>query len=282
MARTITQYTTDKNNRLIFYGAIGLALVAAVLVFAALSNFGGDSGSSSSVEGLGPTVDVVVASEDIPAGTKVTGDMLEIATLPNNGVIAGAILDKPAAEGFVTRYPMAKGEQFSDVKLGKTTGGKSAFADVVPDGKRAVAVDVDEKTSVGGLIVAGDHVDVIVIGKTRSADQTLDGLPASFTLLQDVEVLSVAQEAQKPVARLDANGNPIQTDTAAGEIASRPDDTSADPKAKSVTLAVTPEDAAKLALASQSYSIYLSLRGTGDNSTLDNPADLQQLPRDLQ
>jgi pilus assembly protein CpaB len=281
MARTITQYTSDKNNRFIFYGAIGLALLAAVLVFAALSNFGGSSGSNSSVEGLGPTVDVVVASQDISAGTKVTADMLEIATLPSKGIITGALLDKTAAVGLVSRYPMAKGEQFSADKLGQGSSDKT-FSDVVPDGKRAVSVDVDEKTSVGGLIVAGDHVDVIVIGKTKSPDQTIDGLPASFTLLQDVEVLSVAQEAQKAVARFDSKGNPIQTDNAAGEIASRPSDTSADPKAKSVTLAVSPDEAARLALASQSYSIYLSLRGTGDNSTIDNPSELQQLPKDLQ
>lgn len=281
MARTFAQSSTDRNNRLTFYAAVGLALIAAALVFAALSNFGGGGGGDSSVQGLGPTVDVVVASQDISPGTRITGDMLEISTLPNNGVIAGAILEKTAAVGLVTRYPLAKGEQFSAGKLGQTAGTKT-FADVVPDGKRAVSVTVDEKTSVGGLIVAGDHVDVIVIGKSKSADAALDGLPASFTLLQDVEVLSVAQEAQKATARLDKDGKPIATDTAAGEIASRPSDTSANSKAKTVTVSVSPEDAARLALASQSYSIYLSLRGTGDGSTINNPETLQQLPSNLQ
>ena len=273
MARSLSQSGTDRQNRMILVGAVALALLAAVLVFASLNTFGGDDGGSSV---LGATQDVVVAAQDIKAGTKITNDMVAISTFPKNAVIADVISDKAVVVGLTARYPLTAGDQISPIKLGQTESNRT-FSDVIPEGKRAVSVDVVEKTSVGGLIIAGDHVDVIVIGKSTAASGGQD-VPVSFTLLQDVEVLSVAQTTQEPVARLDKDGNPIQTDTAAGSISTRPDDTDANPKAKSVTLAVSPEDAARLALAGQSYSIYLSLRGTGDDSKINNPNDLQILP----
>ncbi len=273
MARSLTQSGTDRQNRMILVGAIGLALLAAVLVFASLNTFGGDDGGSSV---LGTTQDVVVAAQDIKAGTKITNDMVAISTLPKNAVIADVISDKTVVVGLTARYPLTAGDQLSPIKLGQTESNRT-FSDVIPEGKRAVSVDVVEKTSVGGLIIAGDHVDVIVIGKSTAANGGQD-VPVSMTLLQDVEVLSVAQTTQEPVARLDKDGNSIQTDTAEGSISTRPDDTDANPKAKSVTLAVSPEDAARLALAGQSYSIYLSLRGTGDDGKINNPNDLQILP----
>ena len=102
----------------------------------------------------------------------------------------------------------------------------------------------------------------------------------SFTLLQNVEVLSVAQESQKPVARLDKDGKPIAA-SSASDLATRPDNTDASPKARTVTLGVLSDDAAKLALAGKAYSIYLSLRGPGDDSTIDAGTSLQQLPPTL-
>mgnify|MGYP001618204685 CR=1 FL=1 len=56
MARTLTQPGSDRQNRMIFMGAIALAALAAVLVFASLSNFGGGSGSSSDRSGCGNSV----------------------------------------------------------------------------------------------------------------------------------------------------------------------------------------------------------------------------------
>ena len=268
MARTLAQPSTDRQNRMIFTGAVALAALAAALVFASLSNFGGGS-SSPAPAALGATVNVVVASQDIKAGDKITGDMLSVATLPENGVVQGAITDRAGIAGLTARYPMAKGEQFSATKLGQTDKNKG-FDAVIPPGKRAVAVEITENTSVGGLIVAGNHVDVIVVlTKQSSGSGTQQQEPKAVTLLQDVEVLAVAQTTQKPVARLDKDGNPIQTDTANGVIATGPDDTDATPKAKTVTLAVNPDDAPLLALAQEEGKVWLSsaASGTGRSRT---------------
>lgn len=266
----------DKANRRIFIGAVVLAAVAAVLVFVALSNFGGSKSDNGS---LGATVSVVIASRDISAGTKVSSDMLEIATLPKNGVISGALTDKATAVGSTTRANLAKGEQFSDVKLGRS-GATKLFSDVVPQGKRAAALKVSETSFVGGLPVAGDHVDITVIGTKDSVDAATTGkqIPTAFVLLQDVEVLSVSDASLKPTAQLDKDGNPITTNEAVGNTAVRTDNTSADPKAQSITLAVDPADVPRVALASEVYKVYVTLRPNGDKSTIQNPNDLISLP----
>jgi Flp pilus assembly protein CpaB len=129
---------------------------------------------------------------------------------------------------------------------------------------------------VGGLIVAGDRVDVIVLLK-EDEEQLLG--ERALTLLQDVEVLAVAQNSQQPVTRVDPEGNPITSDSAEGELSSRPDDTEADEDARTVTLAVSPDDAALLALTQSDnadITVYLSLRPEGDREIVPlQPAEIE-------
>ena len=266
MARTLTQSGPERANRLIFIGAIALAALAAVLVFVALSNFGGDGGSETA--GLGGTVDVVVASRDLKAGTTISAEMLEIASLPSRSAISGALTEQKAAVGLTVRIPIQKNEQISTAKLGQGDEDK-VFAGVIPAGMRAIAIPVSETTSVGGLIVAGDRVDITAVIDQSSGDKN----SRASTLLQNVLVLSVAQTSQKATARLDADGNPITE----GPISDRPDNTSAKPTAKSITVAVNPQDVPLIALAEEQGKIYLSLRPVDDNAAvagLDAPRTL--------
>jgi|CXWL01.1.fsa_nt_gi pilus assembly protein CpaB len=258
--------TPERQNRLIFMGAIALAALAAVLVFLGLSGIG-DSGGGGGGGAFADSVDVVVASREIPAGTKVTGDMLEVATLSGNAIVEGALTETTGLEGLVVRQTLARGEQFTPAKVGQgLAAGDRTLSAVVPAGLRAIALEVNESSIVGGLVVAGDRVDVIAIFN----DQNDGGLgPNAQTLLQDVEVLAVGQTAQQAVARLDRDGNPIDTDTAEGSLSTRPDDTKANEKADTVTLAVAPEDAPLLALAQDQGTVWLVLRGQGDDGVQD-------------
>ncbi len=278
MARTLSQQGPERANRLIFIGAIMLAVLAAVLVFVALSNFGGDSNTKDNAS-VASATNVVTASRDLSAGTKITADMLSTASLPAAGVISGAITDKSSAVGATVRVNVAKGEQFSDVKLGQSAKSK-LFSDVVPQGKRAAAVKVDETSFVGGLPLAGDHVDVIVIGKKDRVDPTKPEkeFPTAFTLLQDVEVLSVSDTALKPAAPLSKDGTPIVAEDAVGTTGTRNDKTDAAPSATSVTLAVEPSQVPLVALASEEYKVYLALRPNGDKGTVTDPSSLITLP----
>lgn len=266
MARTLTQPGPERANRLIFMGAVALAAVAAVLVFVALANYGGDS--SSPAAGAG-TVDVVVASGDIKAGTKISSDMLEISTIPQKSALPGVYANKAALVGLTTRYPLQAKEQLTSAKVGQTSEDK-VFAEVIPAGKRAIAIPVSETTSVGGLIVAGDHIDITAVITGKGSQQT----DSASTLLQDVLVLSVAQTAQKATARVDANGTPI----ADGALGDRPDNTSAKPTAKSITVAVDPQQVSLIALAQEQGKIYLSLRPPGEDTQVQGVEVPRSLP----
>lgn len=263
----------DKSNRLIFIGAVVLAILAALLVFVAISGVGGDGDNNNSFAGGS---EVVVASGEIKAGTKITGGMLELATLPQQGIVDGAFTTTDGLDDLVVRQTLQKGEQLTAAKVGQGLKEEDKTLNaVVPSGKRAVAVEVKENTAVGGLLVAGDRVDIISV----IIDPNDERPPTALLLLQDVEVLAVAQEIQEPLARFDKDGNPIDTTTAEGSLSTRPEDTSAQPKARTVTLAVDPEDAPLLALAQDQGTIWLALRGLGDEEQPDTgPVTLPSLP----
>lgn len=277
MARTMAQPGPERTNRLIFIGAAILAVIAAILVFAALNTFGKDDSNPNTPVATDTTV--VIASRNIEAGTKVTDDMLEVTTLPRNGVVSGALSAKSTAIGATTRVALIKGEQFTDVKLGQSAKG-SIFSNVVLQGKRAAAVKVDETSFVGGLPVAGDHVDVIVIGKRTRVDPTQPEkeFPSAYVLLQDVEIGSVSDVALKPTAPLDQDGNPVVADVAVGNTSVRNDKTSADPSAGSVTLLVDPAQQVLLALATEEYKVYLTLRANGDQGKVNDGGTPVSLP----
>lgn len=258
----------ERQNRLIFIGAVVLALLAAVLVFLAVSGAVDSGGGGGG--GLTGNVDVVVASEEIPAGTLITGGMLTIATLPENGIAEGALQTPEGLEGLVVRQSMSRGDQFTAAKVGLQPEDSDAggIGEIVPAGMRAIAVEVDEKTTAGGLIVPGDRVDVVML---RNDGDT----PTGQLLLQNVEVLAVAQDALKPVTRLDKDGNIITTDTAEGELATHPDDASPNSDADTVTLSLAPRDAVVLALAQENGTVWLIARGDGDSEVV--PVGPQEL-----
>ena len=252
MATTVTQQRTpERTNRLILLGAVILAAIAAVLVFATLANFGGGDSTP-----IGATTNVVTATKDVKAGAALGDLALQISAIPRGQVLDGAITDTNLVKGLTARYPLQKGEQITAAKIGQTPTDK-VFAGVIPAGKRAVALPVTETTSVGGLIVAGDHVDITAVTKQGSGA----GQEQASTLLQNIEVLAVAQTTQKPTVRLDKDGNPVDSN------GTRPDNTEAKPTAKTITVAVDPKEVSIIALAQQNGTIFLSLRPVGDDSS---------------
>jgi pilus assembly protein CpaB len=261
MARTLTQPGPDRTNRLIFIGAVGLALLAAVLVFAALANFGGGDGDPIT----GDTVDVVVASQDIGPGDEINADMVELATLPVNALIDDAYTDEALIVGTKAKVAVARGDQLAPSKVVGAGSDADGASYIIPNGMRAMSVSVSEETSVGGLLLPGDRVDLMISVEEEAAEGASTGLKYGLLLLQDVEILAVAQETLRPVSRVDVNGDPLEDG-----VATRDEDVEEDPDAATVTLALTPEEATILAGVQVEATIYLSLRAPGDRSRTDN------------
>jgi len=260
MSRTVSTLT-ERPGRAMLLLALLFAVIAAVLVFVVLNGSGDNDGKASA----SATTKVVVAAHDIDARTTLKGDMLEVADIPTDSVLKGAFSSVDDLEGQVTRYPLVGGEQVVASRVGASEKGVEGLSFVVPAGMRAFSIQVSEESAVGGLILPGDLVDVIAI-----FDAGTVGVDKTVTLLQSIEVLAVAQTAQEPIPAARTTGTPTPS-TASGTLGERPEDMKANPGARTVTLAVTQDQAQLLALVQAQGELALSLRFFGDKAPVAPP-----------
>jgi pilus assembly protein CpaB len=241
--------------------ALLFAAVAAILAFVALSRSGNSKDEASAAD----TRTVVVAARDIPARTDLKIDMLKTVDVPVDSALADSYSSTSAIVGKTTRYPLAENEQVTALKIGVTEDNKDqGLSSVLPAGMRAFSITVSEESGVGGLILPGDLVDVIAI-----FGGDLVGVDKAVTLLQNIEVLAVAQKAQEPIppaADTTPDGQ-AATPVASGTLGERPEDVKPNPSARTVTLAVTQDQAQLLALVQAQGDLALSLRSFGDRAT---------------
>lgn len=259
------------SNRVLLLVALVLGVVSAVLVGVFLSQAGGNGGGNG---GVGATVPVVVTAKEVPAGTKITADMVTVKSIPTDVAVPNVFGKLEDVVGKVTRVALVSGEQIVASRLVGAGGegqvlGANSLADVVPlekpsaacgidrCGQRALSVAVAAPTSSGGLIRTGDRVDVALAFTDGSA----------VTILQDVEVLALDQNLEKVVSGSTAQGT-------GGERAVVPTDEE-NSMATTATLAVWPDEAQKLA-AGEEFTKGSQLTLTPSTaSALGLPADAQ-------
>ena len=195
-------------------------------------------------------------------------------TLENGGRVILLAADKQT---------IAPGEQILASKLFRDRA-ESGASFVLPEGRRAMAITVNELIAAGGLIVPGDKVDVIgscVVEAPEQNSPTTQGPSSSAAMavgngsaanlartvyaLQKLEVLAVAQnvigeEALGPQDALRAQ------DSKASLALNRSSELR--PTAQTITLALTPDESTKLILLEghPSCRIRLALRPANDDS----------------
>jgi pilus assembly protein CpaB len=260
MTRRISTLT-ERPGRSLLLLALLFAVVAAVLVFVALNQ----SDESDEKTAASATTRVVVAANDISARTTLDAGMLKVADVPTDSVLKGAFSNTDDLDGQVTRYPLISGEQVTATKIGVQKDDETGLSFVFPQGMRAFSIQVSEESSAGGLILPGDLVDIIAI-----LDEDTVGIDKAVTLVQGVEVLAVAQEAQEPIPAARPTGT-VTPSAVTGTLGDRPEDVEANPKARTVTLAVTQEQAQLLALVQAKGELALSLRSFGDKAPVAPP-----------
>lgn len=224
-------------------------VLAAVMVFAFLQE------QERRISGPPPPrVSVVVARTDVPSGARLTPEMIGAQQVLAETRHPQAVQLTGEAVGKLTLYPLVKGEQVLASRLADKPKATS-LAGVVPAGRRAVAVAATDVVGAGGLIQAGDRVDVLAVFESR------DGTKASSIAvlsLENIEVLAVDRE----VGGVEPKDSVLQmADTKKAAAAPASPAT-----AHTITLAVTPEEAQRLMLADRSGTLRLALRAAGDNA----------------
>jgi pilus assembly protein CpaB len=240
-----------RSNRGLILLGLFLGLVSAALIVVYLSQAGEGGGGEVSGAEVTP---VVVASLDIAAGTRITEGMVETKDIAVDTVLAGVFPETEGVVGQVARVPLVAGEQVIATKVTATgaaiaDGENPPLAFVIPEGKRAVSIQVSNVIGASGLIRPGDYVDVILTMEV--GDDNL-----AQTILQNVLVLSVDQDVTRAVVSEGEEAPVIG------------DGTEANPEATTVTLAVSPAHGEVLAVAEACATprLALALRGFGDSS----------------
>lgn len=135
-----------------------------------------------------PQVRVLVATDRIAVGQRVTGSLVSWQPWPQDGVREDFITEQmnPDAEaelaGQLARTAILPGEPIRAEKL--LEGSSSFLALMLKPGNRAVAVSVSPASASGGFISADDRVDVLLTrpwGNTQVAE----------TILRNVRVLAI-------------------------------------------------------------------------------------------
>ena len=142
-----------------------------------------------------PVIDVLVASANLPVGSKLTEDSLRWAGWPEGSIVEGFITtqNRPEAlkelKGAIVRLPIFEGEPIRAEKIADPNG--AVMSSLLPSGKRAVATEISVSTSAGGFILPNDRVDVIMVKKQD------DGTFSTETILSNIRVLAIDQEIQE-------------------------------------------------------------------------------------
>ena len=181
---------------------------------------------------------VVVVMHPIEAGRAITADQIKTIAWPSSDVPQDAFNRTSDVAGRISHVSMIPGERVLPGKLAPkgSTGGLSS---IIPAGKRAITVKVNEVIAVAGFALPRSYVDILVNGKDTNKQ------PFSRTVLSRVKVLAVDQVT---------TGSPDK------------------PKlVNAVTLELTPHESEKLDLARNIGRLSLVLRNdldtTRENST---------------
>ncbi len=177
---------------------------------------------------------VAVAAVDVARGDLIDADHVKIVDWPAHAVPEGAVSDPEQILGKVARIALLANEPITENKLAKNRS-SSLLSMLLPAGRRAMSVKVNEVTGISGFVGPGSHVDVLMSVRER------DDEPAkSKIILQGIAVLAIDQT----IEQVDNDPSVVNT----------------------VTLDVSPAQSEVLTLAANEGSLQLALRNDADAS----------------
>jgi pilus assembly protein CpaB len=188
------------------------------------------------------TSNVIVAGERIARGSEIRPEQLKMLAFPSGTIPEGAMSDYDALwalgrDGLlpVSGIGFEPGEIILSQRV-ETFGKSSRAAMRLSEGMRALALKADDVSSVGGLIVPGDRVDIWVSEAKRRDELS----PAVKLVAEGVRVLAVDREMDSD----EETSSPL----------------------RSMTFEVSPEASMAILAAQQAGTITLALRPAGDIS----------------
>jgi pilus assembly protein CpaB len=210
-----------------------------------------------------PRVEVAVPIKDVAAGTVLNNNNFVARPVEADLVYPDSILaaDFASMEGMKLARPVLRGRP---VRLTDLTAPEIRdVASILPVGQRALTIDIDNINSIAQTLRPNHRIDVFLLSKTpRSAsgdNGEEDGSAAEQATLymQNLVVLATGTDFQ------DVN----QLDDAAAAKMARPGEVPGKERTyDTVTVLVSPKEAARLIVGQKMGSFRVVLRGTEDRS----------------
>lgn len=210
-----------------------------------------------------PTVEVLVAKNDIQLGQAVKPEDLQWQTWPAATASSAFIRrdNRPEAQtqiaGSIARVPLMQGEPIREQKLVKAEG-SGFMAAILPSGMRAVSTEISAETGAGGFILPNDRVDIVLTRRLKNPDTNGptggNDLILSEVILTNIRVLAIDQAPKEKDGQNAVVG-------------------------KTVTLELKPDQVAALSAARQGGTLTLALRSIVDANAIDLKLDDQTAKR---
>jgi pilus assembly protein CpaB len=189
------------------------------------------SAKESRLEAEVKPVKVMVAAKYIPALSVIDREAVEFGEVPAKYLSGANAVDFNEIKNKVTLVPFLKGEA---ILLNKIAQKEAELNTAIPAGMRAISVAVDEESGVGYMVKPGDYVDVLL---TFDMTGGKSGYNATATILQAARVISAGRNSSGAYAE---DGY------------------------RTLTLALTPQEAETITFAREKGKLSFSLRPIGD------------------
>lgn len=226
-------------------GLVALA-VAALATLAAAAWLDARLAAGRATDAAAPAVrKILVATRDLPQGTRLSASLFAPADWPADAVGAGHLVAGDARlariEGALLLAPIPAGAPLLE---GHVTGssGEGLLSALLAPGMRAVAIPVSASGAVAGLIAPGDRVDLLLT-RTLPSGRTVTATVATAVrvlgLDQRLDPAPAAEAAQMVPATVTLEATPRQAEEivlleSLGRVTlalRRPDETAPDPAA---------------------------------------------------
>jgi len=208
--------------------AIALGLITTKVGWDLLANY------RVSRDDNGKMAKVVLAKRDLDPGYQIEASDLQMSSVPKETAPESAFKEAKDVVGRTLSTPVVSGQTMFEGLLAPV-GASGCLQALVPDGMRAVTVEVSESSGVAGLIRPKAHVDVI--STLKRGDSNI-----ARTIVENAEVSAVGPRLTPAPSAVD------QT------------------PARTVTLLVTPKNAEAIELAGTNSKPRLVLRGSTDHA----------------
>ncbi len=232
-------------NKKILVIAIILSLITSFMIYSYINRLKNNTDMNEYIK-------VVIAEKNIEAKTIISNKDVKLKEIMIDYVNPNAYTNIEDVVGKYAKEIIIEGEQVLSERI--VNEDKMILSYKVPEGRRAVTIHVNEAVMVADFIRPGDYIDVMVTFDKYEIETMAEKIIYPRTtkvILQNILVLGMGQLQKVP-------------DEPRIELP------------QTVTLAVTLEEAEKLAFSEETGVLKMALRHVGDESIKQTPGVLRE------